>query len=240
MASVFLGVNQKGYNVANSGDSIYGQAGEESVNILEGVTGITVDQNMDQVSLAGNVSDFTFQQQGNRLLVYKGGILSVTMTVQVDNEGTVIGFDDGIYNAEFGAGSVIELGGTAVPDDFPGGVVPGDDPPEVITVGIDTGSLESPVTFDAADGAYNFQDNAAVAGNVKINNFSSDDIISFSNADVNDYSFQSENTDVTLSYNYNDSGIINIIELIGVVSSADLVFDQDSFVAAIGFDPFAV
>jgi hypothetical protein len=42
MASVFLGANQTGFNVANNGDSIYGQTGEESVNILEGVTGIWI------------------------------------------------------------------------------------------------------------------------------------------------------------------------------------------------------
>jgi len=240
MASVFLSVNQKGYNVANDGDFIYGQAGEESVNVLEGVTGIVLDQNIDQVSLAGNVSDFTFQQQGNRLLVYKGGILSVTTTVQVDEDGTVLAFDDGIYSAKFGTGSVIELGGTDVPGDVPGGVVPGEDPPAFTSVGIDTGTLETPAIFDAAAGAYDFVDDASVAGNVVINNFSSDDIISFFNADPGDYAFANEGTDVKLSYNYNDEGIDNTILLTGVVSSDALVYDLSSFTAAIGFDPFVV
>jgi len=115
----------------------------------------------------------------------------------------------------------------------------GDNPSDVTPVDIDTGTLQIPADFDAGDGAYNFMDDAAVAGNVVINNFSSDDYISFSNADPDDYSFANDGSDVMIINNYNDQGIVNAIKLTGVVSSDALVFDQASFTAAIGFDAFA-
>jgi hypothetical protein len=68
MATIFLDVNETNFNVANDGDNVFGQQGTESVNILSGVTGTVLDGNIDQVSFAGNVSDFLFQQQGNQLL----------------------------------------------------------------------------------------------------------------------------------------------------------------------------
>ena len=109
---------------------------------------------------------------------------------------------------------------------------------EVTSVDIDTGTLESPVSFDADSGAYKFMDDASILNNVEISNFTSDDSIAISNANVEDYFFSNEGADVNISYN--NSGTVNMITLIGIVSSDDLVYDQASFEAAVGFDAFAV
>ena len=106
-------------------------------------------------------------------------------------------------------------------------------------VAIDTGTMDSPEVIDAGNGAFAFTDDAAVFTNVVIHNFSSDDTININNAAVSDYGFVNEGADVSILYNYNDEGIMNIIQLTGVVSSEDLVYDQASFTAAIGFYPFA-
>ncbi|MGD9686582.1 MAG: hypothetical protein AB7U43_06375 [Desulfobacter sp.] len=121
--------------------------------------------------------------------------------------------------------------------DFPSIENGDDDTPEVTNVDIDTGTLETPTSFDADDGAYNFIDDASVLNNVEISNFTSDDNISFSNATVGDYAFSNDGSDVNISYN--NSGTVNMITLIGVVTSDDLIYDQDSFQAAVGFDAFA-
>jgi hypothetical protein len=236
MANIFLNADQTGYTLSNVGDFVYGHQGNESVLIK--TTAVLLDQNIEQVILDGSVSDFTFQQQGNRLLVYTGTDLMVTIPVQADENGTLLSFDDGVYNAAF-EGATIELGGTAVPSDNPGAVVPVDGLSGFLSIDIDTGTLETPAFFDAGNGAYDFEDDATVAGNVVINNFSSDDIISFSNADPEDCFFENDGTDVILSYHHevNDEKIMSIIQLTGVVSSEDKVFDQTSFVSAIGFDP---
>jgi hypothetical protein len=106
---------------------------------------------------------------------------------------------------------------------------------------IDVGTVfDDPVLFDADDGAYNFIDDASVETNVAINNFSANDTISFENADLSNYEFANSGEDVWLTYNYNDEGPMNFITLTGIVSSEDLVYDLDSFVAATGFDPFVV
>jgi hypothetical protein len=116
------------------------------------------------------------------------------------------------------------------------------DPTQFTDVDIDTGSVAPSdlVTFDADGGSFKFMDDASIETNVRINNFSSDDVISISNADVDDYSFVQDGTDVSLSYNYMDEGVMNVITLIGVAGNDDLVYDQASFAAAIRFDAFAV
>jgi len=103
-------------------------------------------------------------------------------------------------------------------------------------IAIDAGTLHSPAVFDAGSDAFNFTDNAAVLTNVVINNFTSDDIITITNAEETDYSFANDGTDMYIISN--NQGAINVISLTGVVSSDVLVEDQASFTAAIGFDAF--
>jgi hypothetical protein len=110
--------------------------------------------------------------------------------------------------------------------------------PVVAVVDIDAGTIGNQAVFDAAGGAFDFRDDAAIAGNVLINNFSSDDVISIKNADVGDYSFSSEGEDAVFTYNYMDEGTMNIIQLAGVVTEDALVYDQASFADAVGFDAF--
>ncbi|MCA1794521.1 MAG: hypothetical protein LC660_11770 [Desulfobacteraceae bacterium] len=112
----------------------------------------------------------------------------------------------------------------------------GDDSGTKTQVSIDTGTLENPAFFDAAEDAFNFTDDADVLTSVQIDNFTSDDRITITNAQESDYSFSNDGSDVHIIYN--NQGMINTINLIGVVSSEDLVYDQASFTAAIGFDAF--
>jgi hypothetical protein len=142
----------------------------------------------------------------------------VTSIVQTDEDGSLLTFENGTFSAKFGQGAVIEIGGTPVPDDEPGAVVPGDDPSGTVTdVDVDITAFPTETDFDADGGAYNFIDDAAVSNYAVIANFSADDTISFVNAVVDDYTFSNEGEDVTLSYNYNDDGIMNVIMLTGVV-----------------------
>jgi hypothetical protein len=115
----------------------------------------------------------------------------------------------------------------------------GGDPPDTVTdVDIDTATFPTQTDFDGSGDAYNFIDDASVSNYAIIDNFSADDTISFVNADVNDYAFSNDGEDVTLSYNYNDEGTMNVIELTGVVSSDVFVYDLSSFTDAVGFDAF--
>jgi hypothetical protein len=121
--------------------------------------------------------------------------------------------------------------------DFNFSTVEGDPEPPV-DVAIDTAAFPTQTDFDAAGDGYNYIDDAAVSNYAVIDNFSTDDTISFVNADVNDYAFSNEGEDVTLSYNYNDDGTMNVIELTGVVSSDAFVYDLASFTDTVGFYAF--
>lgn len=116
MASVFLGLNESGVNIANNGSIVYGQSGSESINLLTGVSNIILDQNIEQVSLAGNMTDFIYLQQGNQLLINDGGNRVATIIVQGDVDGTTLVFDGGsTYNAVFVNGA-IELDDSSATD----------------------------------------------------------------------------------------------------------------------------
>jgi len=106
-------------------------------------------------------------------------------------------------------------------------------------INIDTGTIETPVVFDAGIGSLDFMDDATILTHVVINNFTSDDRITISNAQITSYSFANEGTDVDITFNFNDSGLMNHITLTGVVSSSILVSDKETFDAALGFDAFA-
>jgi hypothetical protein len=112
----------------------------------------------------------------------------------------------------------------------------GDDTATKTPVSVDTGTLENPVVFDAAQEAFTFTDDADILTNVRIDNFTSDDRITITNAQAGDYSFSNDGSDVHIIFN--NQGTVNDISLIGVVGSEDLVHDLASFTAAIGFDVF--
>ena len=101
---------------------------------------------------------------------------------------------------------------------------------------IDIGTLQSPVSIDAGTAAFNFTDNASVLNNVVINNFTSDDRITISNAQETDYSFSNDGTDMNIVFNNN--GTVNMISLMGVVDSSIPLDGQEMFEEAIGFNAF--
>lgn len=104
-------------------------------------------------------------------------------------------------------------------------------------VSIDTGTLDAPVSLDAGGDAFIFTDNASVMTNVIIDNFTADDRITLMNAGPGDYSFSNDGEDMYIIFN--NQGTVNTISLTGVVTGDTLVYDQASFISAMGFDPFS-
>jgi hypothetical protein len=102
----------------------------------------------------------------------------------------------------------------------------------------DVGTSAASSAIDAASGSINFTDDASVENNVVISNFTNDDQISVSNATAGDYAFTSNGTDMTITFNNTAAGIVNTIVLAGATGADQLVFDEASFEAAIGFDAF--
>ncbi len=119
MPSVFL--NSGDNFVAASAAEIFGGAGDEQVSIQAGVTGVSVDQNVERVDLPGSAADFAFQQAGNTLQVFSGTTLVATIPLQAN--GTQVVFGDGSVAVTLTAG-VMSLGGTTVSPTTAAAVVP--------------------------------------------------------------------------------------------------------------------
>lgn len=112
MARVYLD-SADAFTVSNNNVSVYGSTGSEVVTVANGVTGVTLDQNVEQVSLLGARSAYTYQQSGNQLLVYSGTTLVCRVPVQDDSNGTQLAFSDGTADAKISA-TGMTLGGSSL------------------------------------------------------------------------------------------------------------------------------
>jgi len=91
MAKVFLTTDEEDYVVANLGDAFYGSTGAESIFINQNVAGIIVDSNTESVSLTNDISEYSFQQNGNVLSIYSAdGTTLITRMAIGDNGSTLI------------------------------------------------------------------------------------------------------------------------------------------------------
>ena len=189
MGTTYLDVDDISWNISNNGTTVYGQTGTEQIVIDAGVTGVVTDQNVERVDMAGAAADFTYLQQGNQLLIYTGGVLTATVPLQIDTDGTQLVFSDGSVEAVLDAG-VMTLGGATVDATTAGAVVPTtidtgtvseapEAPPEVaaslsiadVTVAEDGANATFTVTLSTAPGTgetvtvdYATADGTAIAG----------------------------------------------------------------------------
>lgn len=126
MANVFLNAGETRPGFLAPNDTVFGNTGTEGVTINTGATNVRVEGTVEIVTLPGAPSAFTYQAQGNNLIVYSGGVAVARIIVQDDANGTVINFNGGSVTANVGAGG-LTLGGTVVPTTAGGSeVVPGD------------------------------------------------------------------------------------------------------------------
>ncbi len=122
MADIFLksGDNLTGITF---GGGVFGAAGTESVGYTGAAIGIVVDQNVEQVRLAGSTSSYTYQQQGNQLVVFSGSTEVARIAVQGDANGTLVDFANGRVEVRLSSAG-LTIGTTTVPTAAPGPVVP--------------------------------------------------------------------------------------------------------------------
>jgi hypothetical protein len=89
------------------------------------MSGITLDQNIDQVNFLSPYSSYTFKQTGNLINVYdaSGITLILTVPVQGDTDGTLFSFSNGMASAKL-TGGVMNLGGATVKSSTPSALTP--------------------------------------------------------------------------------------------------------------------
>ena len=114
-AKVYMGFDDN-YTVSNSGTTLYGGAGKDVVTIADGVSGVLLDQNIEQIVFLSASRSYTFKQTGNKINVYDASGITLLMSVPVqgDADGTVLSFSDGSASALLLAGGVMKLGSETV------------------------------------------------------------------------------------------------------------------------------
>jgi len=114
-AKVYLATGNDSYTISNSGTTLYGASGSDVVTIAAGVTGVILDQNIEQINLIGASYNYAFRQTGNIINVYDTNLttLYLSVPVQGDADGTVFSFSDVAASAKLASG-IMRLGGVTV------------------------------------------------------------------------------------------------------------------------------
>lgn len=130
MANIFLNSNETFTLSDGTNNRVFGAGGDERVVINDNAGPVNLDQNIEQVQLSGASSDYTFQQTGTSINVFRNGTLIAKTPLQTDNDGTLLTFSNGTFSAKLelnpGSPPAISLGGTTIPSNAPGPVTPGD------------------------------------------------------------------------------------------------------------------
>lgn len=112
-AKIFLSAND-GFIVSNSSATLFGNIGNEVITLDTGISGVVLDQNIEQVTVAGDSSNYHFAQTGNKLNIYDtASNLYVSVPLQGDSDGTQLKFNNGVFDARLSAG-IMSLGGVTV------------------------------------------------------------------------------------------------------------------------------
>ena len=109
-ARVYLGSDDR-FTISNNGTTLYGGSGYDTVTIAAGVTGVSLDQNVDQINLSGASNSDVFKQTGNLINIFDstGVTLLAKAPVQDDSDGTILSFSDGMLSASLAAGGTMQL-----------------------------------------------------------------------------------------------------------------------------------
>ena len=111
MAKVYLEPSDSVFRVNDNNVTIYGANENQIIILATGVTGVTVDQNVEEVVFEKTSADYTYEQNGNQVKVYLNGVLQAIIPVQGDADGTKLTFANGAANATLKDG-VMTLGGS--------------------------------------------------------------------------------------------------------------------------------
>ncbi|MDD5215475.1 MAG: hypothetical protein PHQ03_08070, partial [Methylococcales bacterium] len=115
---VFMGYGSA-FELTSGAAQIFGSKMREVLTLKSGASNVIVDQNVEQVNLAGKFADYTFEQQGNSLKVINNSTIVAKVFVQDDSNGTLLGFADGLRSASFSNATIAVTDKIVPADDIP-------------------------------------------------------------------------------------------------------------------------
>jgi hypothetical protein len=170
-ARVFLGANDT-FSVRNSGTTLYGNAGNVTIKIASGVTGVRTDANIGRIELPGNLADYKF------IVIAGTGILvldahgSIVVIIPSLNQDTTLAFADGSASLVQTGGAAFALGGIALSTSNAAPVAAPQNAADTSTVGASSAVLTKARVFLGANDTFTVSNSGTTlygnAGNVTV------------------------------------------------------------------------
>jgi Ca2+-binding RTX toxin-like protein/methionine-rich copper-binding protein CopC len=215
--------------------TIFGSSGADIVAIASGQrTNATFDPSFnrggDVIVLPNQASSYTAALVGSSAVVLIGADQSLNIPVGIS--GLTLRFADAERNLLF-TGGAVKIGDQTI-----GATATSLTPATVqASASIDNGITST--TLSAANGNFNFTDDATKETNVVITSFTSGDRISVTGARSSDYAFTTGDNgrDLIISFNNLQAQVVNSIVLDDVlVGRSGLIVDFQSAVQAVGYN----
>jgi hypothetical protein len=215
--------------------TIFGSSGADIVAIASGQrTNATFDPSFnrggDVIVLPNQASSYTAALVGSSAVVLIGADQSLNIPVGIS--GLTLRFADAERNLLF-TGGAVKIGDQTI-----GATATSLTPATVqASASIDNGTTST--TLSAANGNFNFTDDATKETNVVITSFTSGDRISVAGARSSDYAFTTSDNgrDLIISFNNLQAQVVNSIVLDDVlVGRSGLIVDFQSAVQAVGYN----
>ena len=107
LKNLLLSLGQN-YTLSQSGVSIYGNSGIESVTLVSGDRNETIDANVEKVILPGLVSNYAWSTQSGNITVYDAmHNLVATIGIGRASSGTTLSFSDQTLNAQLSNAGIV-------------------------------------------------------------------------------------------------------------------------------------
>lgn len=257
MAKVFLkkpSDASEDFIILQSAAQVFGSsAGNESVRILDAgslnaTNIVTIDANVETITLGTIPADVRFSATGNVVSIYKHEVsdssatdtLIATITIQDDTDGTAVLFrpQNGGTDVDTTLAIVPKTGGFDVKlgdqvlssDSFTTVTPPVTEAPAFEAVSLDSpaGTPQSARVIDAQDGAYLFGDDVLQTSFTRIENFGADDAILFANLGDKRIAVSNDGADVNITVN-DGLGHVSQITVVGVTNAEALIGSVSAF-----------
>ena len=118
MAKIFLDTTDTTFNVNNNNTTVYGATGSQTVVVAAGLTGVTLDSNVEGVQFSGATTDYKYLQVGTNQFQVVNAAGVVVANLGLDAATESLTFANGTVPVKIvpvtGAAPAITIGGTTV------------------------------------------------------------------------------------------------------------------------------
>jgi VWFA-related protein len=171
-SKVFMGAGGDSFIISNTGTTIYGGSGNETIKISTGVTGVKTDANIDRLELPGALATYNFLVVAGTGIQIQTTSGVVVVTIPTLNQNATIAFTDGSTSLAQTGSSTFTLGNLAISTTTAGPVAAPLNTADKSTVGTNTTNLTKAKVFLGTNDSFSVSNSGASlfgnSGNVTV------------------------------------------------------------------------